>query len=203
MTQRPTCPRCRLPERTCLCGLVAPVANAIDVLVLQHPDEVREAKGSVRLMALSLARCRVLVGEVFDEASLHELLHGDGRASVLLYPENGSRVDTSTAAARGDGALGPSRLVVIDGTWRKSVRMLKSNPLLEALPRHSLRPERGTRYAALRKARRPGQLSTLEAVCAALGALEDAPGRYRPLLQAFDRFVATSASRRPGWATGP
>jgi DTW domain-containing protein YfiP len=185
---RPTCPRCLLPESTCLCALVAPVRNEVEVLLLQHPLEVREAKGSARLLALSLARCRVVVGEVFEAGALDELLRAGGRRSVLLYPvEAGAAVP-----ARGDP---PTQLVVLDGTWRKSLRMLKSNPGLEALPRVSLAPESPGAYGVLRKAPRPGQLSTLEATCHALGALEGDEARYAPLTAAFERFVAESAAR--------
>src|SRR5215471_14977936 len=97
-SSRPTCPRCLLPVSTCVCALVAPVDNEIEVLVLQHPLEAHEAKGSARLLALSLARCRVVVGEVFEAALLHALLHADGRRSVLLYPE-GAGGSASSAPA--------------------------------------------------------------------------------------------------------
>jgi len=63
------------------------------------------------------------------------------------------------------------------------------------LPRWSVAPAAPTRYGALRKARRPWQLSTLEATCAALAEIEGAPLRYAPLLDAFERFVADGAAR--------
>ena len=188
-TRRPRCARCALPLRTCVCALVARVDNAVDVLVLQHPDEAAQAKGSARLLGLSLARCRVVVGEAFEPATLRELLDGDVSGAALLYP-----ADT----ARGIGmtqTTAPRRLVVLDGTWRKSLRMLHANPLLQSLPRWELAPTAPARYAALRKARRPGQLSTLEATCAALAHIEHAPARYAPLLDAFDRFVAQGVAR--------
>ena len=92
-------------------------------------------------------------------------------------------------------AARPSCLVVLDGTWRKSLRMLHANPLLQSLPRWAIAVDGPARYAALRQARLPTQLSTLEAACAALADVEDAPARYAPLLDAFDRFVADRASR--------
>src|SRR6185503_20191885 len=82
--RRPRCDRCALPLRTCVCALVVPARNDVDVLVLQHPDEAREAKGSARLLRLSLARCRVVVGEVFEAAALLQLLDGDVSGSALL-----------------------------------------------------------------------------------------------------------------------
>ena len=187
---RPRCACCALPARTCLCALVTPVRNDVEVLVLQHPDEVRQAKGSARLLRLSLARCRVVVGEVFEAAALLEMLDGDVSGNALLYP-----ADTAAGAPTGLARALPRRLVVLDGTWRKSLRMLRANPLLQTLPRWPLGPVPPTRYRALRKARLPAQLSTLEATCAALAQVEAAPARYAPLLAAFDRFVAAGVSR--------
>ena len=185
-SRRLRCATCALPARTCVCALVAPVRNDVDVLVLQHPDEQHEAKNSARLLRLSLARCRVVVGETFD---LLALLDRDVSGVALLYPS-----DTSPGVPRSPDAL-PTRLVVLDGTWRKSLRMLHANPLLQSLPRWNISSARPSRYAALRKARVPSQLSTLEAACAALADIEQAPARYEPLLDAFDRFVADRASR--------
>ena len=189
-SRRARCARCGLPARTCVCGLVARVANDVDVLVLQHPDEATEAKNSARLLRLGLARCRVVVGEAFEPDALLALLDRDVSGSALLYP-----ADTATPIVSPDSDAKPRRLVVLDGTWRKSLRLLLSNPLLQTLPRWSLAPDEPGRYGALRKARRADQLSTLEATCAALARIESAPTRYAPLLDAFERFVADRASR--------
>jgi DTW domain-containing protein len=187
--RRARCERCGLPVATCVCGLVARVDNEVEVLVLQHPREASEAKGSARLLGLALARCRVVVGEVFETAALLDLLGGDVSGNALLYPADSQETAESTFSA------GPRRLVVLDGTWRKSLRMLHANPLLQSLPRWSIAPDAPARYAALRKARLPGQSSTLEATCAALAQLEQAPARYQPLLAAFEQFVAQGAAR--------
>ena len=192
-TRRARCVRCGLPARTCVCALAARVDNDVDVLVLQHPDEADEAKNSVRLLRLSLTRCRVVAGEAFEPAELLALLGGDVSGVALLYP-----ADTATGTGLIQNPARPRRLVVLDGTWRKSLRMLHANPLLQSLPRWSLASSGPTRYAALRKARRPAQLSTLEAACAALADIEAAPARYEPLLAAFERFVADRASRARG-----
>jgi len=188
-SRRARCVRCGLAARTCICALVTRVDNEIDVLVLQHPREAREAKGSVRLLGLALARCRVVVGETFDHAELLALLGGDVSGNALLYPHDG--LDTAAQS----NFVQVRRLVVLDGTWRKSLRMLHANPLLQSLPRYALDPAEPARYAALRKAASAFQLSTLEATCAALAQLEEAPARYQPLLAAFEGFVAQAAAR--------
>ena len=81
------------------------------------------------------------------------------------------------------------RLIVLDGTWRKSRKMLHLNPLLQHIPRIALRNQPASHYT-IRKAHRPDQLSTLEATCAALIQLEGNAARFQPLLTAFDGFVA-------------
>jgi len=190
--RRPRCDACGLPARTCVCALVTPVRNEVEVLVLQHQQEAREAKNSARLLRLGLARCRVVVGEAFEPDALRALLDRDVSTVALLYPSEGlARSEAETAAAP------PERLVVLDGTWRKSLRLLHANPLLQSLPRWSLRPAAPARYAPLRKTRVAAHLSTLEATCAALAEIERAPDRYTPLLDAFDRFVADRVARAP------
>ena len=188
--RRPTCDRCALPLRTCVCALVTPARNEVDVLVLQHPDEAREAKNSVRLLRLSLARCRVVVGDVFAPETLLALLDGDVSGSALLYPP-----DTQIEGVAPRSTVRPGRLVLLDGTWRRSGQMLRANPLLQSLPRRTLQAAGPARYRALRKATGTNQLSTLEAACMALADIESAPARYEPLLSAFDRFVAAGAAR--------
>lgn len=184
---RTICPRCQRPTATCLCALVSPVANEVELLLLQHPLEQHQAKGTARLLQLSLARCRLEVGERFDPALL-----GGGTAALLYPPGPGDPV--RTAAELGDLRC----LVVLDATWDKSRKLLHLNPWLHDLPRLALSELPASRYAAIRKARQAHQLSTLEASLLALQQLEGRPERYAPLWTAFDAFVAQTRAYRPG-----
>eukprot|EP01136_Pigoraptor_vietnamica_P001488 Opistho-1_new@28195 len=76
--RRAACSRCLRPQATCLCALVRPTDHHTEVLVLQHPQEQRQAKNSVALLRLSLAHCEVVVGERFEPAALESLLHRPG-----------------------------------------------------------------------------------------------------------------------------
>ncbi|MEY4749737.1 MAG: hypothetical protein RIQ60_1951 [Pseudomonadota bacterium] len=163
--------------------------------MLQHPQEQRQAKNSVALLRLSLARCEVVVGERFAPDTLQALLHRPGRATRLLYPH----VSALPAPPAEPGLTTPAqpvRLVVIDATWRKSLRMLLEHPALAALPRLALHAPAPTRYRAIRAARRPDQVSTLEATLLALAELEGATFVGAPLLDAFGHFVDGVAARR-------
>jgi DTW domain-containing protein len=197
--RRPTCPQCARPLRTCLCRWVTSVDNGVEVLILQHPLEVGQAKGSAVLLQRSLLNSRLSTGEQFDAADLDTLLHAGGRTSVLLYPDEpgtAQAVDKPVVPAE----AGRLRLVVLDGTWRKSRKLLHRNPALQRLPRLALAEPPPSQYT-IRKAHRPDQLSTLEATCLALAQLEQAPERYAPLLTAFSGFVghlAATASTEVG-----
>lgn len=191
--RRAACPRCLRPQAACVCSLARPTAHRTEVLVLQHPREQREPKNSVTLLRLSLSRCEVVVGERFEPAALVALLQRPGFETRLLYPDVPASPAIPVAPVRTDDR--PVRLVVLDATWRKSLRMLLEHPALAALPRLSLASPGPTRYRAIRSARTAGQVSTLEAVVHALAMLEGPSFEGAPLLDAFGRFVDEVASR--------
>jgi DTW domain-containing protein YfiP len=204
--KRVVCSRCLRAQRTCICNWCVTIEHTTEVLILQHPLEVHQAKGTARLLHLCLPKSRIVVGEEFDAQSLHSLLHdpwppatGELQNSlspypVLLYPPAagaGSNEPDVLPASPAEHA-GPCRLIVLDGTWRKSRKMLHRNPQLERLPRLSLSDFPSSAYH-IRKAHRPEQLSTLEAACHALMRLEKNVERFQPLLNAFAGFVAQHA----------
>ena len=183
-----------------------PVASKVALLILQHPREQTEVKGTARLLHLALAGSRLLVGDSWplspdqsEAGRLPGLATPFGPASppqrdLLLYP-----------ATPIDSALPPPppldtawlaqpaqlRLVVIDGTWRKSRRVLYNSPWLQGLPRLALVDPPPSRYR-IRRARGGQQRSTFEAVLLALAALApaDAP-TLAPLWDVFEAFVGT------------
>ena len=196
--QRPHCAVCLRPATACICQWIRPTANTTEVLILQHPLEVDHAKNSARLLHLSLASSSIAVGEAFDAQQL-QVTSAVPKYTVLLYPPT-----AETAFGGPPPSPDPQRLqdlqhlrlVVLDATWRKSRKMLHLSPMLQQLPRLSLDNVPASAYL-IRKAHKPGQLSTLEACCAALAQLEaDAP-RYQPLLHAFSGFVAQQLAFRP------
>jgi DTW domain-containing protein len=198
---RPICSACLRAQSACICHWVTPLASRVELLVLQHPLEVRNAKNSARLLHLSLPGSRLAVGESYTPAELDALLHAGGRIPLLLYP------DTPGDAALGIAptpALDPAllahpdrlRLVVLDATWRKSRKMLYQNPALQRLPRLALQDVPPSAYR-IRKAHAPHQLSTLEAAVHALARIEGDPAIYRPLLLSFDGFVQQQALKSP------
>ncbi|MFZ6657404.1 tRNA-uridine aminocarboxypropyltransferase [Undibacterium sp. TJN19] len=199
--KRTSCPRCLRPESACLCRWIVPLPNVVEVLILQHPLEVNNAKGSARLLDLCLQDSRMIAGEQFDESLLQATLYANDKQPVLLYPATSLNEAPDLQYQPVDlvlqeQLLSDLRLVIIDATWRKSRKMLYLNSRLQQLPRLSLQDMPASHYR-IRKAHAPDQLSTLEATAYALMQLERDEGKYQPLLQAFDGFVGQQMGFRP------
>ncbi|MGM9516672.1 tRNA-uridine aminocarboxypropyltransferase [Roseateles sp. DB2] len=181
---RPCCPRCERPLAGCLCGCIRPLDNAVPLLILQHPGEARQAKGTAGLLQLCLRRCERQVGEHFPAPA------EDTHPLLLLYPPDPT-TPLRTASACPSGQPLP-RLVLLDGTWRQSRQLLRNSPWLQTLPRLALTATPPSRYV-IRKAHAPHQLSSLEAAALALGQLQ--PGLDGSALwEALDAFVALQQS---------
>jgi len=204
--RRPYCPRCQRPQSSCICRWITRTPTRAEVLILQHPMEVRQAKGSAQLLHLSLPNSRLYVGETFERDLLRESLFEPFPPDrpdcmirpVLLYPQDASSSAPEWAPDKAsNSALLRNRLIVIDGTWRKSLRMLHANPMLQKLPRLTLRDTPASAYR-IRKAHRPDQLSTFEATCHALSQMGEPAEDIAALLQAFEGFVRQQQSYMDG-----
>ena len=200
--KRLRCASCGRALSGCICRWIRPTASATEVLILQHPMEVRHAKGSARLLSLSLSNCRIEVAETFEPAKLLQLLTAPWLAgasaqpqkqAILLYPEppkNAADFRPIQTTSRSEPFADPAqlRLVVIDASWRKSRKMLYLNPMLQNLSRLQLDQIPVSKYR-IRKAQRADQLSTFEATCAALMQLEGFNPAFDALLAGFEGFV--------------
>jgi len=211
--KRLTCPVCLRPQSACICQWITPTAHQVEVVILQHPLEVNNAKGTARLLHLSLPHSVLVIGEVFARQILQALISAPlqpqpqlsaqaPRHTILLYPDSPQDKALglpSPPVLASEQRIDPARLrlIVLDGTWRKSRKMLYLNPLLHLLPRLALQDMPASSYR-IRKAHKPDQLSTLEATCAALAQLEGGAEPFAALLAAFDGFVAQQSAATQG-----
>ena len=198
--KRATCSRCRRPSSHCYCHLIRSVSNRTAVLIIQHPLEQKNAKGTARLLNLCLENSQLLVAEQFADAELKALLD-QPYFNLLLYPSpNDDKHNISCLSptlilknpAQYNLEQKPLRLILLDGTWRKSRKLLHCNPRLAALPRLTLEQIPASRYH-IRKAHKPEQLSTFEACAEALKEIETL--NTSALLKSFDEFIETFISK--------
>ncbi len=177
------CPGCARPASVCLCSELVRVPTRTRVVILQHPRESTVPIGTARLAELALPNAERHVGVDFSGVPrIREILDDQAAPPILLYPGDGAR-----DLAR-EPPPGPVTLVVVDGTWWQSRKLLKKNPELLRLPRYAFDPPEPSRYRIRREPERHC-VSTIEAIARALAYLERETGDLQALLEPFDAMV--------------
>lgn len=178
---RPKCNRCLRPLTHCLCHHISELANRIQVLVLQHPDESKHPLNTARLAVLGLKNAELWVGESFPQ--LEDRLKTVDLACLLFPAQAHSEIQPVAAIA----AEVTSMLIVPDGTWRNVRKIIKTNPSLSTLPHLGLALDQPSHYR-IRKTREIAAVSTIEAIVRALTVLEP-EHEFSPLLRPFEALV--------------
>ena len=196
MKRRPYCPACERPLSRCLCTLAKPVALPWRLVVLQDPSEVKNAKGSVALLRACLPQLTLWRSENFAEhEDLEGLLKDPALRCLLLYPGE-SAISVPQLQAQSDER--PLCFILLDGTWRKSLKLLHSHPQLQLLPRVALAPSQPGGYH-IRKSPRADGLSTFEAAAHLLGEwqADQATDDSARLLGCFSSWIERELAALP------
>lgn len=179
-TYREVCLRCRRPRRVCWCGAVTPVESRTRVVFIQHPREFKVPVSTCRMAHLSLPNSELHVALTAQGTPSLEAICAQPRTAVLFPADDAMDADEVTAP--------PDTLVVIDGTWSNARKVVSNCPFLSKLPRLAFRPQSKSRYR-IRAEPDDDFVSTIEATAIVLEKLERAPGRFQPILSAFDAMV--------------
>jgi len=183
-TSRDQCYACFRPRRDCFCAAIPTIANRTEIVILQHARERFHPFNTARIVSRALQNSTLLVDRTDRLTSRLELKP----RSAILYPSDDAELLDDLPADRR-----PEQLVILDGTWHHAKTMMRDLPMLRALTRLRLAPESPGRYR-IRREPDAISLSTVEAVVAALQALEpETPGVDR-LLGAFDTMVERQLS---------
>lgn len=187
---RALCERCNFSPSTCICNAITCVDNQTQVVVLQHPSEAKISKNTAQLLALSLTRCKIIIGENNqDFACLQKLPLS---STVLLYPnEDAIELDVVNDS---ENVRPITHLIVLDGTWNKAFKILQLTPLLQKFKTVSFRQIPTNRYT-IRKAPRADSLSTLEAVAHSLSLIEAL--NPAPLYDLLDELITKQTQHMP------
>jgi DTW domain-containing protein YfiP len=182
---------------------VEPIDNRLFVLILQHPQEKKEALATAALTRALLSRAELVVGlswpnlsralghsvdpnrwAVLYLGSARPAAVGDTREIIAFNRRGEVAADQETMLRGLDG------VVVLDGTWKEAKTLWWRNPWLLKLRRLVLNPHRRSRYGRIRREPRREALSTLEAVALLLNHLDGGPEIEAVLLGALDRLIA-------------
>lgn len=179
------------------------VDNRVFVLVLQHPQEGREARATAATAVATLRRAKLVAGLSWPNLPRALGRPADARRWAVLYlgsarPANFGREREIVILGRGSAPLsdpnailaGLEGIVLLDGTWKEAKTLWWRNPWLLKLHRLVLNPPQPARLGPLRREPRREALSTIEAAALALRHLEAEPAAAVALLAALDRLLA-------------
>ncbi|HEY0463471.1 MAG TPA: tRNA-uridine aminocarboxypropyltransferase [Polyangiaceae bacterium] len=186
------CHRCLLQLEICVCSVLPSVAARTEIILIRHITERLLTSNTGRFAALALSKSRILAyggGDAFDATPL------SAPKTALLYCSGPPRPLPFI----------PERLIVLDGSFRQARRMYKRVPELRDLPEFSL-PAPPVTPTRLRRPTQPEGMSTIEAIAAALSALEG-PALAAPLWALHAELVSRAdqlrGRRRAIVASGP
>jgi DTW domain-containing protein YfiP len=188
------------------------IDNRVFVLVLQHPQERREALATAGATVAALRRAKLVAGLSWPNLSRVLGRRADPRRWGVLYLGSARPAALGPgreiiplgrdgkAAADPDPILrGLDGIVLIDGSWKEAKTLWWRNPWLLKLHRLALNPPRPARLGRLRREPRREALSTLEAAALVLCHLEAGPEAADTLLAVLERLMETA--QRPGAET--
>lgn len=198
------CPECGKPVPLCRCSLPK-LSTRYRVLVLQHPREQADERGTAPLLATLLPGARVKVGlswrnlaaawgEPTPPESWAVLYLGSGAKSekplsrpVTLVSRKGAPLEEAEERSRLARLRG---IVVLDGTWSQAKTLWWRNAWLLKLQRVILRPSTPSLYGKDRHEPRKECLSTLESVALWLEHAAGDGETARALRYELDRFLS-------------
>ncbi len=184
------CLRCLLLADYCVCGLIGePQPSSPAIVIVRHHWEAFKSTGTARLAGLALSNLRILDFVPENPAPTRAAIAAL-EGACLLYP-GGTPAESVAPPLR--------TLLLLDGTWRQTAKMLRRLPETARLPRVSLPAppsgQGGGERDRLRESPRAGARSTLEAIADALSTLDSAELGAR-LLDLHARFVARTRRAR-------
>ncbi len=205
-----SCPTCLKPAHLCVCEAVSPVDNRVFVLILQHPQEKREALGTAQIAHLQLRNSLVrvglswpslkrILGRDVDPRRWGVLYLGTQKQGAAAQKEELAAVDRNGAPLADGGSVlaGLDGIIVLDGTWSQAKTLWWRNAWLLKCRRLMLRPKVRSLYGQARREPRRERLSTLESAALVLANLEGDPALYGRLLAPFELLLRKSRRPRP------
>ncbi len=208
VSKRKKCPLCDKALPACICQHITAIDSDIELIILQHPSEVKNAIGTARILNLSLPQCQIIIGENFTEDSmLNTLLNDPIRQCFLLYPSDDSvTADSLVNDKHGDIATNVEKMkstvnmkrtfILLDGTWRKAFKMYQSSRNLQSIPAVRIDAQQASQYT-IRQTKIEGGLSTVEAGFLLLSTLEQDAKKYQPLMSAFEYMINFQIAQMP------
>lgn len=152
----------------CFCDHIPTISLATRVIVIAYKREILAPSNTGRLATLALSNSVLLArGDQNQPYRLTEHLL-PGCPSLVLFP---SEEAEPLSEALLDHMTRPFNLVVPDGNWRQTAKMIRRDSDMAQIPRVTLPLGNPSDYR-IRTERKPEGLATIEAIARALGIIE-------------------------------
>ncbi|MGB8840038.1 MAG: tRNA-uridine aminocarboxypropyltransferase [Aliidongia sp.] len=195
-----TCPNCLKPRMLCVCTGIEPIANRIEIVILQHPQEQDRDLGTAGLALRHFTKARLaiglswpnltkLIGRPVEPRHWGVLYLGPSRLAadaqpISLLDRNGKTLpDQDRALAELEG------VILLDGSWSQAKALWWRNAWMLKLRRIVLNTGKPSRYGRLRQEPRDDSVSTLEAAAFIMARLEHQPEIEARMLASFDAML--------------
>lgn len=196
----PRCEGCGLLPESCICAELPATPSTVSTAFIVHFREWRKPTNTAKLAALLLgANSRVLLrggpSPALGQRAEEQLADLDRELGLVLYPSDDAVPLSELVARDGRERWAHATLIVPDGTWSQSRRVVRRTPsLLGHL--HVKLDAQVSRYR-LRRGTEVGLLCTLEAVGYALAVLDPA-FNLTSYLRSFEEWQNRALLRRWG-----
>lgn len=145
----------------CVCAAIEPIDLPGRCVIVQEAKERHHAKNTVRLLQLALPYLDVILSTDHGALSvLQTQVAAEPKAWGLVYPSANSQILDDPATSSGEL---PMQWILLDGTWKKTKRLLFEHPWLTHMPAFSFADPPPSQYF-IRKVPSSKALSTLESV---------------------------------------
>ncbi len=208
-----TCPACEKPAGLCVCEAIAPIDNAIEVIVLRHPQEQDRILGTARILALQLKHASLktglswpnlakLIGRPADPGQWGILYLGTAKSSSAQSERILSAVskDGDPLPDQDHLLAGLKGIILLDGNWQQAKALWWRNAWMLKCVRLTLRPPAPSLYGNLRREPRRESISTIEAAALALSELQHDPQLPDKLLPPFKLLLKKASRQNSGTA---
>jgi DTW domain-containing protein len=186
-------------------SLAEPIENRLFILILQHPQEKKEALATATATRAALRHASLVIGLSWPNLARVLGRPADPKGWAVLYLGSarpfGLDREIIALDRRGEPAAdqqaalsGLEGVVLLDGSWSEAKTLWWRNPWLLKLRRIVLNPQHRSRFGRLRREPRREALSTIEAAALLLKHL-DGPEAEATLLGELERLLDEARRR--------
>lgn len=157
-----SCNKCGLPIINCICNKVQRIETKAKIWILSTEREFSRPSNTARLLKLVNPESTELIlwERTNTPKKLIEYINSEEYEIYILFPTDSSDLLKRKFEYKSSGKT--PAFIILDGTWKEALKILRKSDYLKKLPRISLDSTHKSEYT-LRRGASEGELCTIEA----------------------------------------